>query len=141
VNAPELPHDEAGHGLIHVLFCIRKGHGPQQAFERMHRHHPMQHPRAVFTLDRGGLSGLSSLPHLSHAGFDDVSLNDQPLECAVFADYGHGVRAGWLKALEHLEGWHTLGHVEGASRALWRSTGWSVIVWASRSLACTAPST
>jgi hypothetical protein len=73
----------------------------------------MQQPRAVFMLDRGGLSGLSSLPHLSHAGFDDVCRNDQPLECAVFVDRGQGVRVGWLEALEHLEGWHTLGHVEG----------------------------
>jgi hypothetical protein len=64
----------------------------------------MQHPRAVFTLDRGGLSGLSSLPHLSHAGFDDVGRNDQPLECAVFVDRAQGVGAGLLKALEDLEG-------------------------------------
>jgi hypothetical protein len=65
-DAPELQHDEPGHGLIHAFRFVRKGPGPQQVFELIYRHHPIHQPRVVFALDRGELSGLPGLRHLSH---------------------------------------------------------------------------
>jgi hypothetical protein len=60
-DVPQLQYNETGHGLIQAFLLARKRAGPKKIFELIHRHHPINQPGAVFTLDRGGLSGLPSL--------------------------------------------------------------------------------